>query len=177
MVSNKPGSKGKILNKKTVLIMLAVVLLTGAGMAAYILQASDNPAFCTSCHIMDSYYRSWEDSSLLAHKHSLENVACHDCHQATLSEQVHEAITYATGSYATPLEKREFSKDFCLECHDDFEAVKAATEFEESNPHDSHNGEQECNVCHSMHQPSKVMCSECHVFGWIDELDESWSHE
>jgi hypothetical protein len=55
--------------------------------------------------------------------------------------------------------------------------VKAKTNFKESNPHDSHNGEQDCNVCHSMHGKSKVMCSQCHQFSWMNDLDASWNKE
>jgi len=91
-----------------------------------------------------------------------------------------------TGDYKNPLDKREFgTQDYCLNCHSDsgtgtpqgtiFGEAKSNTMFTESNPHDSHNGEQNCNLCHSMHQQSTVMCLECHQFGWIDELDGSWN--
>jgi hypothetical protein len=34
--------------------------------------------------------------------------------------------------------------------------------------------EQDCNVCHSMHDYSEVYCAQCHLFKWYDDLDESW---
>lgn len=71
-----------------------------------------------------------------------------------------------------------FTREQCLECHEeDYEQAVAATEFEESNPHDSHMGEIECTQCHQMHDKSKVMCSQCHTFSWFEELDDSWEIE
>jgi hypothetical protein len=52
--------------------------------------------------------------------------------------------------------------------------AKQKTNFDESNPHDSHNGEQNCNLCHNMHQKSQAMCSQCHQFNWLDKLNSSW---
>jgi uncharacterized paraquat-inducible protein A len=72
---------------------------------------------------------------------------------------------------------------FCLNCHSEngegssWEEIQAATDFDESNPHDSHNGEQNCNLCHQMHTQSKPMCVECHIFKWYDDLDEGWTTE
>lgn len=172
------GNKKQGINwKKIILIAVVIVVVIGVGGGIYLLKASDNPEFCSSCHIMESYYESWNDSNLLANKHAENGVECHDCHEATLSTQIEEGVKYITGNYEDPLEKREFSKDFCLKCHDDWESIVAATDFEESNPHDSHLGEQECNVCHNMHRQSQIMCAECHFFGWIDDLDDSWTTE
>ncbi len=174
------AEKGKrgwkaLFSKKVILAGLGLAVIIGVGTGAYLLKASENPEFCSSCHLMQPYYDSYHDSVLLANKHAEADLVCHDCHESSIAIQVEEGWKFITGDYQVPLEKREFSKDFCLECHDDFDtAVKTATNFEDSNPHDSHNGELECNVCHSMHQESKVLCSECHIFNWMDELDESW---
>jgi cytochrome c nitrite reductase small subunit len=171
----------RFLNRKTLIIIAALIIVVGAGGAAALVKASDYPAFCNTCHIMKSYYTSWHDSNLLANQHAEADVECHDCHQATIATQAHEGIAYITGNYKTPLEKRQFSRDFCLKCHSEsggattFEQAKAATNFEESNPHDSHNGEQDCTLCHNMHRQSEVMCAQCHHFDWMNDLDESWA--
>lgn len=164
----------RIFNRRLIFAIALLVILVGAGGGIYMMKAGDHPAFCATCHIMRSYYDSWNDSNLLVNKHAEEGLECHDCHEPSLSTQLEEGIKYITGNYQTPLEKREFSQEFCLKCHDDMESVKDATDFEESNPHDSHLGEQECNLCHNMHQQSQVMCAECHFFDWIDDLDDSW---
>lgn len=180
----KPNNfRERFLNKKTLLITVIAILIVGAGGGVALLKASDNPSFCNTCHIMKPYYQSWHDSDLLANQHAEADVDCHQCHQTSISGKVSEGVKYITGNYKNPLEKREFSRDFCLDCHSSegegtsWDEIKAATDFEESNPHDSHNGEQECNLCHNMHQPSKVMCAECHIFNWIDDLGEGWEQD
>lgn len=175
--ANQPRSnmRSRLASRKVLLIIAVMAIILGAGGGAALLKASDNPAFCSTCHIMKPYYQSWQQSNLLAHKHAAANVECHDCHEPSIATQMEEGVKYVTGNYQTPLEKRVFEKDFCLECHDDFEQIKAATNFEEGNPHDSHNGEQDCSVCHSMHQPSNAQCAQCHFFTWVHELDDSWT--
>ncbi|MEN6460988.1 MAG: cytochrome c3 family protein [Syntrophomonas sp.] len=173
--ADKSGWK-KIFTKKVIIIVIALVLVVGAGAGVGLVKASDNPAFCSTCHIMKPYYQSWHSSNLLANKHADADVKCHDCHESSISIQAEEGIKFVTGDYKTPLDKRKFSREFCLRCHD-FDKVKAKTNFDESNPHDSHNGEQNCNLCHSMHRQSKVMCSECHQFNWMNDLDGSWKKQ
>jgi nitrate/TMAO reductase-like tetraheme cytochrome c subunit len=171
------GFKEKYLNKKAILIFicLVIVIITGAG--AGLVKTSDNPAFCSVCHIMKPYYESWKSGDLLANKHASAGITCHQCHESSISVQAEEGIKFVTGDYKDPLDKRDFgTREFCLECHN-FDEVKAATNFEESNPHDNHNGKQECNTCHSMHQQSNLMCSNCHEFSWMNDLNGSWKKQ
>ncbi len=175
----------RFLNKRTILIVLVAAVIIGTGVAAGLLKASENPSFCASCHIVEPYYLSWNDSPLLDHKHAEENITCQECHERSIPEKAMEGLNFIIGNYELPLEGGpEKNRDFCLECHSEdgegssWEETKAATDFEESNPHDSHHGTQECNVCHNMHEPSYVFCSECHIFSWIDDLDldkEAWT--
>jgi cytochrome c nitrite reductase small subunit len=165
----------KLFNKKVLLIIVALAVVVGAGGSLVMVKASDNPAFCSTCHLMKPYYESWHDGNLLAKKHADADVECHDCHESSLSIQIQEGIKFVTGDYKTPLDKREFPEEFCLRCHDDFESVKAKTNLGDSNPHESHIGEQECYMCHSMHQQSEVVCAQCHTFTWVDDLDDSWA--
>lgn len=185
MENNDSGQKTfreRFLNKKVLIILVAFLIIVGAGAGVAVEKASDNPAFCQLCHIMKPYYQSWYASSLLANKHAQAGVTCHQCHESSIAIQTQEGIKFITGDYKTPLDKRNFgTRDFCLKCHsksggaEPFEQVKTKTNLEESNPHDSHNGEQNCNLCHSMHRQSKVMCAQCHQFSWMDKLDESWA--
>ena len=52
----------------------------------------------------------------------------------------------------------------CFQCHQSFDAVAKKTEKLVPNPHFNHRGEQSCNNCHKMHQPSRVECNDCHTF-------------
>jgi len=90
-------------------------------------------------------------------------------------KKIHEGIAFVTGNYEKPLKERDFSREQCLECHwEDWEQTVAATDFEMSNPHDSHLGEIECHLCHKMHRESQVYCAQCHDFEWFETLDKSW---
>jgi Nitrate/TMAO reductases, membrane-bound tetraheme cytochrome c subunit len=167
----------KFFSKKTVIIIAALVLVIGAGAGIGLVKASDSPAFCTACHIMQPYYASWHSSDLLANKHAAVGVTCHQCHESSIAIQAEEGWKFVTGDYKTPLDKRKLgTRKFCLTCHN-FEDLKAATNFADSNPHDSHQGEQDCNLCHNMHQQSQVMCTQCHTFDWMKDLDGSWKQQ
>jgi nitrate/TMAO reductase-like tetraheme cytochrome c subunit len=62
------------MRKKTLLIILAViVILVVAGVSGTEYYTSQ-PKFCGSCHIMKKYYNSWEKS-----KHGEKDIACIDC--------------------------------------------------------------------------------------------------
>ena len=65
------------MNKKIILIALVVIVSIAVlgliGTEYY----TSRPAFCGSCHIMTTYYNSWEKS-----KHGEEGIACVECHYA-----------------------------------------------------------------------------------------------
>lgn len=168
--------KAVLLQKKVIGVFFVLVLI-GIGGMAVMAKNSDKPEFCTSCHNMQSYYDSWHDSNFLAKKHADANVTCHDCHQASIVQQAEEGVKYVTGSYETPMEKRKFPNEFCIKCHN-MDEVKEKTNFEfkgkKANPHDAHVGDQDCNECHSMHQESKLSCTECHIQPWMKKLPDYW---
>ena len=53
---------------RIVLLIVIVIIFSGGAIVV-----TGQPGFCNSCHIMNTYYASWEDSS-----HSKVN--CLDCH-------------------------------------------------------------------------------------------------
>lgn len=180
--SNKADKsfRDKYLNKKVILIAIGVAVLLGAVAAGGLLKASEKPSFCGTCHIIKPYYESWNTGMLLDNKHAQEDIECLDCHHRTIPEKAKEGLNFITGNYTIPLEGPPGDRAMCLDCHSEegegqsWDEIKAATNFEDSNPHDSHNGEQDCNLCHSMHDTSEVYCAQCHLFKWFDDLDESW---
>ncbi|HAA09957.1 MAG: cytochrome c3 [Syntrophomonadaceae bacterium] len=169
----------RFLNKKVILIVIGVAVIIGAGTAGALLKASENPSFCATCHLVEPYYVSWSEGVLLDHQHAVEDVTCQECHTRSIPEKAMEGLNFITGNYTLPLEgSQQGDRQFCLECHSEdgdgssWEEIKLATVFEESNPHDSHHGEQDCNICHNMHEKSYAFCSDCHIFNWLSELDE-----
>ncbi|MDR0433668.1 MAG: cytochrome c3 family protein [Gracilibacteraceae bacterium] len=195
--SREPAKNKKLLTPKKVILVLGVLVLLGAGGGFGVMKASDNPAFCTLCHNMQKYYDSFsfsqtdekngENYDLLAKRHadSADALVCHDCHEASLSVQLSEGVKFITGNYLDPLERRDFGDQFCLDCHD-FEEVKQITRerfaevsgppYNVANPHDSHNGELDCSVCHRMHQKQTLLCAQCHELKWTGEVlrDAAW---
>jgi cytochrome c nitrite reductase small subunit len=157
---------------RTALIIVAAIgAAAGAGGAGLWL-ASDRPAFCATCHVIEPYYRSWVDSDLLAHAHAQAGVVCKGCHRASVLEAGREAVVYILGRYENPLEERRIPKEQCYACHEhgSYEQIIALTRYLEAevgaNPHDAHFGDMGCHICHKMHRPFEDFCTECHSFGW-----------
>ncbi|HUW95406.1 MAG TPA: ammonia-forming cytochrome c nitrite reductase subunit c552 [Anaerolineae bacterium] len=160
-------------------VLLGVVVLGGVG-AVGLWQYHEQPQFCATCHIMDSYLESWQGSEYGAAAHAAEDVACLDCHEPTIEQQMDELVVYVQGDFAAPLEERDFGNEFCFDCHETtehttYEEVIQLTADLELNPHDSHLGEMECATCHKMHGPSEDYCAQCHepvarAVGWTTEV-------
>lgn len=77
-------------------------------------------------------------------RHATEQLRCVDCHRVDKPE-------------SRPAEKA------CDRCHDHGELAKASANTD-PNPHDSHQGQIRCTLCHRVHQPSELVCNECHAF-------------
>lgn len=141
---------------------VAIVVIGAAGMGLW--NYHEKPQFCAACHVMDPYLASWEESSLEAHVHAQEDVACLDCHEPTIKQQVTELISFVTHDYETPLTELKVPQEECLACHEhgNYAELAEATADRERNPHESHWGEMECRLCHKMHKPSELYCTQCH---------------
>ncbi len=166
------------MKKRRILIVggVAVLLLTAFSLMGW--SYHDRPQFCGLCHMMDPYLESWESSDWLARTHAEEDIACLDCHEATIQQQVQELYLTVTNQYSVPLRERQFPMEMCVECHEDgsYEASLTAAgqevnphntiDLANSNaPHESGQGRVECYNCHKMHRPSKELeyCySVCH---------------
>jgi cytochrome c nitrite reductase small subunit len=154
--------------KRTVVIaaLLGVVVIGGVGaVAAWTYH--EQPQFCATCHIMEPYLASWQASDLGAHAHAVEDVTCLDCHEPTTQQQVDELVVYVQGDFEVPLEERQFGTQFCFDCHlpnehTSYEEVIQLTAGLELNPHDSHLGQMDCEICHKMHRVSEDYCADCH---------------
>ena len=121
---------------------------------------------CTTCHVMTSYVESLQDATLLAYVHAQEGLACLDCHELAVLEQIHEGADPDT----TELKERKFPMEFCFACHTSYPALIELTKDyiapagENINPHDTHEGELECYTCHKMHKKTWELtyCYNCH---------------
>lgn len=78
-------------------------------------------------------------------KHFDNGVTCVDCHDTD-----------------NPVKKASVSA--CSTCHGEYADVAELTASMEINPHASHQGEVRCTLCHKTHEPSVLMCNNCHEF-------------
>ena len=154
-----------------VVAVVAVLVLAGVGGGFWYYH--EQPEFCGDmCHLMVPYYESWSEPGLQANYHAEADVECLDCHEATIEQQVKELVANVTGNYEDPLAERKLPKEECLACHDhdSYPELAEATSDWDHNPHDSHYGEMECSICHNMHRPSELYCTQCHSV----EVPEGW---
>ncbi len=157
--------------KIVVAVLAAAFVVGGAGGVAF-WRYHEEPQFCATCHIMQPYLDSWQASDLGADYHRLFDLECLDCHVPTLEQQAHELVVYLQSDYEVPLQELKYPKEECLQCHEhgSYEELAERTAHFESligaNPHDSHNGELECGLCHKMHRESEDYCAQCHAWGW-----------
>lgn len=70
-----PQEKGRwiLLTKRFFMIVLAMIVLLISGMSWFLFYYGNQPEFCSSCHLMESYMETWRTSA-----HS--EVKCVDCH-------------------------------------------------------------------------------------------------
>ncbi|WP_080803401.1 cytochrome c3 family protein [Arabiibacter massiliensis] len=165
-------------------VVIGVLVVCGIGFAVW----HDQPSFCNAiCHDpMDSYVEGYEssDSSLLVTTHARTGSKCLDCHEAKLDEQLTEGMKWLSGDFETPLDSSDIgSREFCLECHgDEWDSIVASTADMKGtktvynpeglyNPHDNHRGDDNCSMCHSMHEQSTLYCVECHNI----EVPDGWN--
>lgn len=161
------------------MVVAGIVVLGGVG-AVGLWQYHEKPEFCATCHIMEPYLESWQASDYGAYAHAQQDVTCLECHVPTTQQQVDELVVYVQGDFTVPLEELEVSDQFCYDCHlpnehTSSEEVVQLTADLELNPHDSHLGELDCDICHKMHALSEDYCADCHGPvatgpGWTTEV-------
>lgn len=168
------GKKGLIVAASAAVVLVALV---AGGLVWH-----EQPGFCAAiCHTpMDMYVDGYNggDTALLVTVHKTEaQLECLDCHESNLSQQVTEGMSWVSGNYSYPLEQRKLAtRDACLgECHDAEEIINATADWggeDGVNPHDSHEGDQACGLCHAVHRTSTFYCNSCHNWeqpeGWVE---------
>lgn len=77
--------------------------------------------------------------------HAAQGVTCKDCHNKDVPDS------------AAPMSA-------CLDCHGSYAALAKKTARLGHNPHQSHLGEVECDLCHKPHGADVIYCNECHNF-------------
>jgi formate-dependent nitrite reductase cytochrome c552 subunit len=145
------------------IVAAVVIVFAGAGTGLWLYH--EQPEFCANlCHIMQPYEDAWASSDWEANTHAQKDIACLDCHEPTIKQQVEEVTKYLSKDFKTPLRERKMPQAKCLSCkeHDSYPALVGTTADWKRNPHNSHWGEMECVLCHNQHRPNVLYCTQCH---------------
>jgi len=146
-------------------IVAALLIVLSAAVAGF-WDYHEQPRFCADlCHIMQPYEDTWTSPGYEAYLHAQADVACLDCHEPTIQQQIEEVRKFVTNDYEQPLRERKLPQETCLSCkeHDSYPALVETTADWERNPHASHWGDMECVLCHNQHRASALYCTQCHT--------------
>ncbi|HWI61694.1 MAG TPA: NapC/NirT family cytochrome c [Symbiobacteriaceae bacterium] len=132
-----------------VLAGLAVLLVAAAFTYPLVATATDDVAFCTSCHVMEG---QGQTHAVSFHR---EAATCSDCHTGSIVQKYTDGARHlyhnVTGTYPHPPAIRESSRDVvaaqCFECHAD-KSLHARQKQARG---------QNCTECHKGHDPRPVM--------------------
>ncbi len=137
-------------------MVVAVVLFAGYTAYDYTM---NNPAFCRSCHIMESAWNRWSASE---HR----KVSCHACHEQSIIESARQVVVFVVRRPERVGRHAHVPAERCAACHasgDPQWRQVAATAG-----HQVHALRQgiDCVVCHSQSvhriQASTEICANCH---------------
>lgn len=197
----KPAGKRKGPRKGFIVVGVVATVLVVAGVGGFIWH--NQPSFCsTICHdTMGPYMATWEgEGDYLVKAHADQGVACLDCHEATIEEQLTELQAQLTGDYKQPLAKLKVDDSFCLRegCHvrseveaktegyvaSDGTAFNPHTKTVASNygadesPHEVDGESIPCATCHTSHResPGLEYCYSCHHTEKFDACTSCHDH-
>lgn len=88
-------------------VILALVAVAGYKTYDYM---EHNPQFCRSCHIMEGPYQKWTESP-----HHMVN--CHECHQQSKLDSLHQLWMYVTQRPKEVVHHPELDHKICAKCH------------------------------------------------------------
>lgn len=143
-------------------ILLLLTLLVIAIPTIFIYDyTQNNPKFCTTCHLMNEAYDTWQTSAM----HDLN---CHNCHETdmiTSLNHLYEVLVKKPQNVTKPI---EIDNEVCVECHKSEDPQ--FPQISNTTGHKVHiygNGDDtECIECHgiSLHvfQPPEEACFKCH---------------
>lgn len=100
-------------------------------------------AFIMASTIFIASFSIAQEDHPITDKHKDIGLTCENCHE-TSSPENRPAMAV------------------CIECHKSYETIKELTKNLKPNPHDSHQGDLRCTLCHSAHGNDKLYCNECH---------------
>jgi hypothetical protein len=203
----KPKKRGKAKIVILAVVIVVVLLFGGGGAVYATQHSNPAFCNVVCHTPMDPYVASYQNGtsinplqtgltaplSVTIHKDAGQDIVCVTCHTDGLDTTIGEGISWLTGDYSVPLENltltlkepkehQRAAVETCLRsgCHEgisSLEDLKASTADLKRNPHDSHNGDQDCTTCHQTHEQSVAWCTQCHADatipdGWLTYTEQ-----
>ena len=146
--------------RNQVLLLLALLIVAIPSILIYD-YTQNNPKFCTSCHVMNEAFETWEMSV-----HG--DLNCHACHEASMAESMQHVYDVLTKNPSEVTKPVEIENELCEKCH-----ASADPQWHQVLNTAGHKvhvfGDDEevvCIECHGMElhvfRPGKEACVECH---------------
>jgi nitrate/TMAO reductase-like tetraheme cytochrome c subunit len=162
-MQNDEGSRVKLpeMNRRNlILISIIVIVVMVPSVFAYN-YFQNNPKFCTTCHLMNQAYETWDHSAM-------HEVNCHTCHEAGIVEGLGHVVDVITKNPQEVTRPTEVDNEICETCHTSedpkwLQVVNTAGHkvhfFGSGQPPD-------CIDCHGIQlhvfEPPEEACDECH---------------
>lgn len=151
-------------NQKTIVLLLLLITVIGGIVGArYYKYTKEDPQYCTTCHMMQEAFKTWEKS-----KH--RDFPCQKCHVMSLLEQNKMLISYVvkgTAGGTSQTHGRISPWNACRSCHMS-DVAQGSVTLDSSYGHAKHVFMQKinCSKCHTgtlhLFRPNEQACSECH---------------
>jgi cytochrome c nitrite reductase small subunit len=129
-------------------VAVAITVLVGLALFVGIARATDNSAYCNSCHEMQPYYAAWTQGG---HKHTAQCIDCH-VNAGFVPRLTHkfsalgEVWAHVVGTPKFPLSAPATVPDSrCKRCHPSVKPTNMPAGFS----HDIHAKQGPCELCHA----------------------------
>jgi len=99
----------ELTRKKSIVIGIILVGLLIPSALAYD-YTQRNPRFCTSCHLMNPAYESWDQSAM-------HDVNCHTCHKTDILRGLEHVVSVITKNPQRVTLSAEVDNEICENCH------------------------------------------------------------
>ncbi|OGD46590.1 hypothetical protein A3K69_02895 [Candidatus Bathyarchaeota archaeon RBG_16_57_9] len=94
-------------NQVLLVIALFVVLIPSVYAYDY---TQNNPRFCTTCHLMNPAYETWEVSAM-------HDLTCHSCHETDMVESLGHVVEVLTKNPDEVTKETNIDNSLCETCH------------------------------------------------------------
>jgi len=147
--------------RNQVLLLLALIIVAIPSILIFD-YTQNNPNFCTTCHIMDEAFVTWETST-----HG--DINCHYCHEPDMITNIRNVYDVITKNPTVVTKHAEIENELCEKCHTSNDPQWR--QVLNTAGHQSHvfgeNKEVYCIECHGMELhdfvPGKEACLDCHT--------------